>query len=55
MACIFKMINGVGFAMVMWNVRRAQTKNPIDIAVFLDQAHCESEDGIRSRMAIPFQ
>jgi len=21
----------------------------------LDQAHCESEDGIRSRMAIPFQ
>lgn len=35
MACIFKMINRAGFAMVMWDVRRAQTKNPIDIAVFL--------------------
>lgn len=34
MACIFKMINRAGFAMVMWNIRRAQTKNVIDIAVF---------------------
>lgn len=34
MACIFKMINRAGFAMVMRNRRRAQTKNVIDIAGF---------------------
>lgn len=28
------MINRAGFAMVMWNIRRAQTKNPIDTAMF---------------------